>query len=210
MSVNESALAGIAPSEKGARALDRIKERFRLATLPAAFHVLAGSENGIHDLYMNLNRQLAEGKLTEKSKLLVAIGAASAVGSPAGVAFFTDCAIAAGLTREEALEAVSIASVCAIFNGYYRFRHQIPAELVATYEAFRAPFNANSFVKGRVAGPDLESICVAVSSINGCHICVEGHVNKAKSLGITDEQIDEIIKAATTAAATANVLNALG
>lgn len=202
----------IEPTEKGARALERLKERFGVSTLPGGLEVLAGSESGINDLYMNLNRQLAAGKLEEKIKLLAAIGVASATGSADATEFFAQAAMAKGVEKQEALDAVSVAAVCAIFNGYYRFRHQVPAEMESTYANFRAPFNANTFMKSGLAGIEVEAICIAVSSLNNCHACVEGHINKGKSLGLTDEQIDELIKvtAAVSAASQASAALAGG
>ena len=209
MSDKPNQLIGIEPTEKGQRAIERIKERFKVDSVPAPIEVLAGAENGIHDLYMNLNRQLAEGKVTEKVKLLVALGVAAATGSAKAVEFFTDAAIAAGWTREQALEAIAVANTCSIFNGYYRFRHQVPEDWKASFEAFKAPFNANTFVKSGLEQIEVEAICVAVSSANHCHVCVEGHVNKAKSLGMTEEQVDELIRAAAVAAAAGNIMSAL-
>jgi len=206
----ESRLATVEPTEKGLRALDRIKERFRVADLPPAFHVLAGSETGASDIAANLDRQLADGKLPEKTKLIVAVAVASAAGGRAATDFFTASALAAGRTRAEVLDAIAAAAVCAIFNGYYRFRHQLPADLRPTYDAFRAPFNANTHINSALTHTETETICLAVSSLNNCEACVASHLAKAHKLGLTDEQIDEAIKAGAVAAAVAKLLSALG
>lgn len=209
MSERANAFATIEATERGLRALDRIKERFHLGALPAALTLAAGSESGISDIYMNLNRQLADGKLEEKTKLLVAVGIASVAGKDQATELFAQMAQAAGRTAHETLDAASVGAICSIFNGYYRFRDQIPAESLPTYEAFRAPFNANSFMKTSLNQMETEAICIAVSSVNNCHKCVEGHMSKGKSLGMTDEQIDELIKVAAVVLATANLVGAL-
>lgn len=205
----ETRFATLEKTEKAQRALDRLKERFKVSSLPPALEVLAGSEAGINDMYMNMNRQFGDGALPEKSKLIVAVGVAAAAGSPGAVAFFTEAAIAAGATEEQCLEAVSTAAVCGVFNGYYRFRHQVPEDLAETYAAFKAPFNANTFMKGKLDGKEMESVCIAVSSLNGCHMCVEGHVKKGKQLGLTDEQIDELVKVTAVAEALSRLAAAL-
>ncbi len=199
----------IEPTEKGARSAERLKERFSLPELPAGLGALAGSEPGIGDVYMNLNRQLAEGKLEERQKLLVATAVASATGSAGGTELFAQAAINAGAAKQEVLDAVSVATVCGIFNGYYRFRHQVSEEMRAEFENFRAPFNANSFMKTTLQAPDVEAICIAVSSVNGCELCVDGHIRKGKSLGLTTEQIDELIKVAAASSAAARAASAL-
>lgn len=209
MAERESPLNGAEPTEKGIRALDRIRERFKVEELPRSLRVMAGSESGISDLYMNLNRQLGDGKLEERTKLLVAVAVASASGGHGATHLLSQAAVAAGRTPAELVDAVSVATVCSIFNGYYRFRHQVSDSMRDTFGAFRAPFNANIFMKSALSQVEVEAICVAVSSVNNCHLCVEGHINKARSLGVTDEQIDELIRVAAVASATAHALAAL-
>ncbi len=209
MSDNTNPFTNVEVSDRGQRALDRLKEVFQVEELPEGFHVLAGSENGINDLYMNLNRQLGDGKFERAQKLLVAVAVASVSGSPQAVEFFSKAAIGAGRTQKDVLEAVGVAGTCSIFNGHYRFRDQVAEEDKATYEAFRAPFNANVFVKAGLPITEVEAICIAVSSINGCHKCVQGHIAKGKEVGLTDEQIDEIIRGASAAASAAKIASAL-
>src|SRR5690606_12622336 len=120
-------------TEKGLRAIERLKQRFGTEELPAAFRVLAGSENGISDLYMNLNRQLEGGKLDEKQKLTVALGVAAALGSAQAVDFFTNAALLKGRTKEECLDTIGVAGVCTLFNSYYRFKDQVPQDVAETY-----------------------------------------------------------------------------
>jgi alkyl hydroperoxide reductase subunit D len=208
MSIDASAAVDAGLSERSSRALERIKEVFKVTSLPEALVSFAASESGINDLYMNLNRQLQDGKVPQRTKLLVATAVAAAAGSPAAMEFFTHAAIAAGRTRQEAVEAGAVAATCTVFNGYYRFRHQVPADLEPVFSAFKAPFNASMFVKPALEQREVEAICIAVSSVNNCHKCVEGHIAKAKSLDLADEQIDEIVKAAAVALAFARVVAA--
>lgn len=209
MGSKESLFAGIQPGERGTRAIERLKEALGVAELPPGITMLAGSDNGAYDVYMNLNRHLADGKLERKTKLLVAVGVAAAVGSATAVDYFARAAVAAGRTAVEALEAVAAASTCSVFNAYYRFRDHIAPEDLPGHEPFRAAFNANTFVKPALSVAELEAICIAVSSANACRKCVQGHIEKAKSAGVTTEQIDEIIKAGAAAFATANAAAAL-
>lgn len=202
-------LAGVEVNERGQRALDRLKELYALAEVPAGLQALAAAENGMQDIYMNLNRQLADGKLEKKTKLLVALGIAVSKGSAQAASFFATAARNAGRTPAEVADAISVATTCTIFNGYYKFRHQIPEELKAAYEAFRAPFNANSLVKSLLPKTEVEAINIAVSSFNGCSFCVAGHIAKGKEEGLTDEQIDELIRVGAVATGTAAAIEAL-
>lgn len=196
---------GCETTEKARRALDRLAEAFAVADVPEGLVELAGSEPGIHDLYMNLKRQLEEGRLGRLEKLLVAVGVASAAGSGPAVRFLGAAAREAGVAPQQVLDAISVAAVCTLFNGYYKFRHMAGED----FESFRAPFNANAFLKSSLTTAQTELVCVAVSALNGCHACVTGHISKARQYGVTDEQIDEAIKASATAQALAQVALAL-
>ncbi|GEM_PF-239703 len=186
-------------SDRSQRALDRIKEVFAVSDLPGEFKILAASENGIQDIYMNLNRQLQDGTLARRMKLLVALGVAVSQGSRAAVDFLSEAALAAGRSREEVLDTIGVATTCSIFNGYYKFRGLIPDDWKPAFEAFKAPINANAFVKSILPRAEMESVCIGVSVANGCKSCVSGHIEDARQNGVTDEQIDEIVRAAAAA-----------
>ncbi len=206
MSEQAKPWAGCETTEKALRALSRIRETFGLQTLPAGLDDLACHESGIHDLYMNIKRQLEAGKLSREDKLLIAVGIAAAAGSRDATNFFSAAAREVGLNGEEILAAISVATICNIFNSYYKFRHLAPQ---GDFEGFKAPFNANTFMRPGISTSRMELLCIAVSSMNGCSTCVGGHIEKAKSVGVTLEQIDEAIKAAAAAQGFASVSAAL-
>ncbi|MGB9693080.1 MAG: carboxymuconolactone decarboxylase family protein [Candidatus Sumerlaeaceae bacterium] len=186
-------------SERSQRALARLQEIFQVSWIPEGLRAFALSENGINDLYMNLNRHLQDGKLSRKEKLLVALGVAAATGSRDAMRFLRDAAIAAGASQTDATETLASAVACSIYNGYYKFRSLVPEEFAPAFAEFKASFNATMFVKPPFDEKLVEAICIAVSTVNNCKKCVEGHVAKAKSLGLSDEQIDEVLKAGTVA-----------
>ncbi len=194
MQANQPAL-----SERSQRALNRLREVFQVDWIPQGLVSFAVSEDGINDLYMNMNRHLQDGKLSRKEKLLVALGVAAVCGSPDATRFLRQAALSAGATEVEVAEAVAAAIACSIYNGYYKFRSLVPSEFAPAFENFKASFNATMFVKPPFEEKLVEAICVAVSTVNNCKKCVEGHVAKAKSLGLSEEQIDEILKAGTVA-----------
>ena len=189
----------LALSERSQRALARLQEVFGVSWVPEGLRTFAVSESGINDLYMNLNRHLQDGKLTRKEKLLVALAVASVCGSADATRFLRDAALAVGATDDETAEAIAAGVACSIYNGYYKFRSLVPAEFAPAFAEFKATFNATMFVKAPFDEKLVEAICVAVSTVNNCKKCVEGHLAKAKSLGLTAEQIDEVLKAGTVA-----------
>ena len=197
------------PGEKGQRALDRLKERFQLTELPPAFATLALAELGIHDLSMNLNRMLRDDQLPERTKLLVGLGVSVAMGSAQAADFFAAAALKAGRTREEVFSAVSLATSMGLYNGYVRFKHQLTRETATAFEAFRPGLNAEAVRASGFSASEKEAICLAVSSANDCSGCVEAHVAEARKAGLTDQQIDEVIKVVATVMPLAKSLSAM-
>ncbi|MBX3730761.1 MAG: carboxymuconolactone decarboxylase family protein, partial [Candidatus Sumerlaeia bacterium] len=193
-------------TEKGQRALDRLRETFGAQDLPAGVQALAGSESGINDLSMNLKRQFEAGKLEAGDKLLVATAVASAAGSAEATRVLASAAAQAGVAPQRLLDAIAAAAVCTAYNGYYRFRHLAGG---SDFEAFRAGFHASTFINSTLTAIQVELINVVVSSHNGCPDCVQSHLKKAREQGLSNEQLDEAVKAGAIAAALAAVTSAL-
>jgi len=206
MGENPKPWEGCETTEKARRALARLRETFAAEELPAGVIELAGSEGGINDLAANAARTFAEGKLDRATKLLVATAVASAMGAAEGARFFAAAARTAGCPAQAVLDAVAVATTCSTFNAYWSFRHGVDA---AEFGAFRAAFHANAFLNPTLGPTIVEPICIAVSSLNGCSDCVRGHIEKARKLGLSAEQIDEAIRAGATARSLAAVASAM-
>lgn len=203
------ALDGTTPGERGQQALARIKERFGLADLPPAFERLALADYGLHDIAMNLNRMLRDDALPERTKLLVGLGVATALGSAAAADFFAAAAIKAGRSQAEVRAAISLATAMGFYNSYVRFRHQLPDAMRPAFEGFRPGLNAESMRESGFDDVEKEAICVAVSSVNYCTGCVESHVEKARKSGMSDQQIDECLKVVAVAMPMCHALMAM-
>lgn len=199
----------VEPTEKGLRSLEQLRDFLGVQELPAGLSLLAQSEAGISDLLTNLRRHLAPGEAPFRSKWLVAVAAAATTGSPEALRLFSAAAQAAGIPQTHALDAVAVALTCSTFNGYHRFRHQVPEADRAPFEGARVPFHANALVRGALAPAEVEGLCVIVSSLNDCHACVEAHLHKALQLGLTHAQVDELLRVAAVVAALGRVLASL-
>ncbi|MCB2154734.1 carboxymuconolactone decarboxylase family protein [bacterium] len=197
---------GAETTEKAQRALERLKEAMKVDELPSGLAGLAGSESGIQDLCQNLKRHLDGGELANPTKLLVATAVAAVIGSPEATRFLGSAAREAGAEPRQVADAIAIGTTCIVFNGYYRFRGFVQDP---DFDALRAPFSANAFIRSSLTQLQVEFICIAVSSANNCSTCVKAHVKKGRELGMTVEQIDEAIKAAATAEALDRISNAL-
>lgn len=177
-----------------------------------------------------------EGALTVKVKELIAIASATVTGCPYCIEIHTEAAQQATVTKEEAAEAIFVASALkagsAFAHGANSLRAYDGAEGEALYEkAFFAKTSAlqalapeafNTFIafsteavaEGVLSVKEKEIIAVAIAHITGCPYCIELHVENAKAAGVTKEQLAETIfvasalNAGSAFAHSINVLNA--
>ena len=62
----------------------------------------------------------------------------------------------------------------------------------ATRESFNA-FMKNAFADGALTLENKEVMAIALSLVTKCEPCLKIHINKARSMGISQEKIDEAI-----------------
>ena len=204
--------------------ISRLGELKTLAKKPnAAFHSWNGAV-------------FKEGALSVKLKELIAIASATVTGCPYCIEIHAGAAIQAAVTKEEAAEAIFVASALkagsAFAHGANSLRAYDGAEGEALYEkAFFAKTSAlqalapeafNTFIafsteavaEGVLSVKEKEIIAVAIAHITGCPYCIELHVENAKAAGVTKEQLAETIfvasalNAGSAFAHSINVLNA--
>ena len=146
------------------------------------------------DVKLNLQAVLQGGSLTAEQRWGVAI--ASAVASRnerlRGAVLADARAEVAPAVVDDAFAA---ASLMAMNNVYYRFRHMIgkPA-----YSQKPARLRMNRLVKPLTNKADFELFSLAVSAINGCEACVQSHEAAVLESGLTDEQVHDAVRIAAT------------
>ena len=97
------------------------------------------------------------------------------------------------LSPEAYTAAKSAASIMGMNNIYYRFAH-----LSGNEDYLKLPARLRMNVIGRpgVDKVDFELWSLAVSSINGCGMCIESHEKQVASGGISKEGIQDAIRIA--------------
>jgi len=158
---------------------------------------------------MNLGRQMKDGEVEEGMKLLIGVATAVTQGSPVVTDFFAEAALKAGRPREDVKAAIAVAVGMGFNSAYFRFRYQVTKEDSEILKAFKASFTASSLVQSPLPALEKELICIVVASINNCQGCVKSHVAKAREVGMTDQQLDEAIKAQSVAFVMAQAVSAL-
>lgn len=156
------------------------------------------------DLSVNLLRLFTQSKLTLPRLWGTAIASAVATRAPALVAAIESAAVAAGVSAEVIEDARAAASFTSMNNIYYRFRHFMRDEEINKI--------APRFQQQRLARPkgeklDLELYGVAVSTINGCELCVRMHADAVVKGGLSKEELAESVRIAATLHATAVALS---
>ena len=151
------------------------------------------------DIKLNLQSVLQAESLTAAQRWGVAIASAVAARSPRlRDAILLD---ARAIVGEEVIDdALAAASLMAMNNVYYRFRHMIAKE---SYAQKPARLRMQRIAKPVTNKADFELFCLAVSAINGCEMCVRSHEDAVIKGGLTEDQVHDAVRIAATVNAAA-------
>ncbi len=157
------------------------------------------------DLSLNLGSVLAPTGapgLTETQ--IWAIALASAIASRS-VSFTRDIeSIAATYLNPTHVKAArAAAAIMGMNNVYYRFVHLVGD---AEYAQLPARLRMNVIGNPGIAKADFELLSLAVSSINGCGMCIESHEKQLRQHGLSREAVQSAVRIAATVHAVARVL----
>lgn len=100
-------------------------------------------------------------------------------------------------------DAVTAATLMAMNNVYYRFRHQIGKPEYATRPA---RLRMTKLAAPATNKADLELFSVAVSAINGCEACVRAHEAALLGHGVGVPEIEDAVRIAAVVASAATAL----
>jgi len=154
------------------------------------------------DIRLNLPAVLQSSHLTPAQAWGVAAAAALATRSPElRDAVFADGDKAVGAAVLD--DAVAAASLMAMNNVYYRFRH-----LVARPEYDQKPprLRMQRLQKPATSALDFELMALAVSALNGCATCVQAHERVVTKGGMTEDQVHDAVRIAAVVNAAATAL----
>ncbi|MDR3448478.1 MAG: carboxymuconolactone decarboxylase family protein [Alphaproteobacteria bacterium] len=147
------------------------------------------------DIRINLSKVLSEEGapgLTQKQILGTALASAHATREAQVINAITEEA-AAVLTAEEIAASKAAATIMAMNNVYYRFIH-----LAADDEIKKMSANLRMQIIANPGVPkvDFEIMCLAVSAINGCGMCMESHVHEVEKGGVSKQGAQSAIRIA--------------
>lgn len=102
--------------------------------------------------------------------------------------------------------AKGAAAIMAMNNVYYRFIHQVNDDAV---KALPAKLRMTIIGSPGISKIDFELMCLAVSAINGCGMCMESHSAQLRKAGVSPLGIQSAARIAAIIRASAHVLETL-
>lgn len=154
------------------------------------------------DIRLNLQAVLRGGSLSEPQRWGVAAAAAVAARHPRlREAVLAAASTAAGAAVVE--DARAAASLMAMNNVYYRFRHMVGKPI---YGEKPAGLRMNRLMQPATNRVDFELMSLAVSAISGCETCVRAHEKTVTDGGLTADQVNDAVRIAATIHAAAVAL----
>lgn len=154
------------------------------------------------DVRLNLQAVLQGGTLSAAQRWGVAIASAAAARNPGLLAAVVEDArgeVEPGVVDD----ALAAASLMAMNNVYYRFRHLVGKE---SYGQKPARLRMNRLAKPATSKVDFELFSLAVSAINACEVCIQSHEKVVIEGGLTEDQVHDAVRIAATVHAAAVAL----
>ncbi len=165
-------------------ALDDLRERFPEAA---------------KDTKLNLDAVLrGESTLASEERWLTALSVAYALGNPTLTRALEAEAKSAEVGDGVFDDARAVATLMAMNNVFYRFRHLVGKE---SYAQKPPRLRMNRMSQPKTSKLAFELASLAVSAVNGCQICIQAHEKVAIDGGLSEEQVVDAIRIAAELAA---------
>ena len=155
------------------------------------------------DIKLNLS-SVASDQTLSPQRLWGTMRAAALAGREPRTIAAIEAEAAAHLTPEAIHAAKAAAALMAMNNVYYRFTHLVSAK---DYAAMPAKLRMNAMANPGVPRADFELWSLAVSAVNGCGKCMDAHEAELRKAGLTTQEIQAAVRAASVVHAVSVVLD---
>jgi alkyl hydroperoxide reductase subunit D len=158
------------------------------------------------DIKLNVQAVLRESSLSPAQRWGVAVASSATARNRAVLDAVVSDAL--GVVDPAVVDdAIAAASLMAMNNVYYRFRHVIgnPA-----YGQKPARLRMNRLARPATSKADLELFSLAASAINGCELCVQSHEKAVLESGLTEDNVHDAVRIAATIHAAAVAFESAG
>jgi alkyl hydroperoxide reductase subunit D len=163
--------------------------------------LIASLPDAAKDLKLNLQSVLGDGanSLSTEQRFGVALACSFAArNEPLKAALLSDAEKV--LTEAWIDDAKAAAALMSMNNVYYRFRHMIGKP---EYAAMPPRLRMSRIASPQTTKLDFELLCLAVSAINACEMCVRSHEKSLLELGATEVQVHDAVRIAAAVFAAA-------
>ena len=184
----------------------RVTEMLGSEGLPEPFLVYGNVEPFLRDFYMNFKKFVySDGALDAQTKAIIALAVAAHAKSGPWLDYFSERLERFGLNSQQVAEIIAVSATNAMYNTFFKFRDMSGSD---HFSGMGVGLRAHTFSNVSFDDSIVELINIAISDINACKPCTSGHVEKARKIGLSNEQILECIQCAATIYAGAQFLAA--
>ncbi len=187
-----------------AQTYERLEELFEGA-FPEMFLRMGRVEPFLKDFYMNFKKFVyTPGALDAKTKAMIGYAVSLHAKSEPWIEYFAARCQALGAAEKQVHEVLAIIATNYTYNTFFKFRDLSGSAL---FEGMAVGLRAHTFSSTSLDEKTVELLNIAISDINACKPCTSGHVEKARALGLSDNQLLECIQCAATVYAGAQFEN---
>jgi lipoyl-dependent peroxiredoxin subunit D len=155
------------------------------------------------DIKVNLQTVLGGGTLSAEQRWGVAVTAALTSRHPGlARAVINDARAEVGAAVVE--DARAAATLMAMNNVYYRFRHHIEKTV---YGEKPARLRMQRLAQPATSKANVELFSLAASAINGCQTCIKAHESVVLDAGVSEDQVHDAVRIAAVVHAAAVALD---
>lgn len=195
-------------ADKVAQTYARVKDMLGAEAIPAPILAFGRNEAFLRDFYMNFKKFVAsDGALDAKLKGAIALAAAYHARCGAWIDLLGERALKLGWSADQLVEIAAVVSTNAMYNTFFKFRDLSGSDL---FGGMPVGLRAHTFTGTSLDEKTVELINTAISDLNACRPCTSGHVEAARKLGISDEQLLETIQCAATVASACQFTHVAG
>ncbi|MCG6156935.1 carboxymuconolactone decarboxylase family protein [Rubinisphaera margarita] len=181
---------------KVAQVYGRLHDLLGPEPLPEGFLLMGNVEPFLGDFYMNFKKFVwSPGKIDENSKAAIALAVAVHAHSKYWVEFYTQRCRDLGWGEQQLAELVAISTTNYMYNTFFKFRKISGTD---RFDGMPVGLRAHTFSSTSLEVPLIELVNIAISDLNACEPCVQGHISKANEVGVSHEMMLEAVQCAST------------
>lgn len=187
------------------RLYERFAEAAGVESLPEEFFVYGRSEPFLKDLFMNAKKFVfGDGQLDATARAQIALAVAAHAKCGPWVQFMRSVLDRLSVPEQTVVDTIAVASTNYMYNSFFKFRKLSGTD---RFDGLPVALRAHTFMNSSLDEKMVELVDIAISDLNACEPCVQGHVLKAKKLGLSDEQVLEAVQVASIVYAASMYLN---